>query len=300
MGSAVVLTLALGAPAVSHAAQPLQLTTRKPIKVNKHFKLTLFANQGSKEPGFPAQSASFDANFVHGKESASYYFFRGIKFSAKQDMSSAHVKGSFAKHRGSVKMSFKPTGKKHKIPVPKGCTGSPGSGRNGILKGKLRFRADRLGTVRIKRTKATLEQPPQIGECNPGGGGGGDQHGTSVSGAHSSKSQSISWSAFKPRHGGHTDESVDVSKTDNKSFSFEYFLSARGPRSKYKPSSNLKRATVKGVGKFSGTARYKATQKTSPTSTVGKTGGTFAAHFAILGKVKVFKKHKLEGGQTKF
>src|SRR4051812_8732486 len=95
-GFAVLLTLALGLPAVSHAAAPLQLTTRKPIKVNKHFKLTFFANQGFKEPGFPAQSASFDANLVHGKESAGYDFFRGIKFSAKQNMSSAHLRGSFA------------------------------------------------------------------------------------------------------------------------------------------------------------------------------------------------------------
>lgn len=297
-GFAVVLTLALGAPAVSHAAA-LQLSTRKPIKVNKHFKLSLFSNQGSAEPGFPAQ-ASFDASFVHGKETAFYDFFRGIKFSAKKDMSSAHVKGSFAKHRGSVKMTFKATGKKHKIPVPKGCTGTPGSSRNGILKGKFRLRADRLGTVRVKRTKATLEQPPETGECNPGGGGGADQHGTSVGGTHSSKTQSISWSALKPRSGGHTDESVDVSKTDNKSFSFEYLLDARGPRSKYKSSSNLKRATVKGVGKFSGTARYKATHTISPDSTVGKTGGDFAAHFTVLGKVKLFKKGKLEGGQQKF
>jgi hypothetical protein len=296
-GFAVILTLALALPAVSQAAS-LQLTTRKPIKVNKHFKLSLFANQGFTQPGF-TQPDSISANFVHGLESADYYFQKGIKFSGKQNESSAHIKGSFAKHRGSVKMTFKATGKKHKIRVPKGCTGAPGSGRNGILKGKFRLRADKLGTVRVKRTKATLETPPTIGDCTGGGGGGGTSHGTSVDGEHAGKSGSISYTALKPRSHGRTQETVAVSKF-GKGYDFNWFLTATGPRSAYKPSSNLKRATVKGVGKFSGTAKYKATQKTSPKSTIGKSGGNLVAHFASLGKVKVFKSGKLKGSQAKF
>jgi hypothetical protein len=295
-GFAVLLTLALGAPAVSHAAS-LQLTTRKPIKVAKHFKLSLFANQGFQQPGFPPGSDSVDATFVHGGETAAYDFSKGIKFTGRQDMSTAHVKGSFAKHRGLIKMGFKATGKKHNVPVPKGCTGSPGSGRNGILKGKFRLRADKLGTVRIKRTKATLETPPTIEDCT-GGGGGGASHGSSVDGGRSTKKQSINYSAFKPRSGGHTEETVAVTRF-GKGWDFNWFLTSRGPRSAYKSTNHLTRATVKGVGRMSGTAKYKG-KKTSPNSSTGKSGGNLVAHFASLGNFRVFKSGKLQGSQAKF
>jgi hypothetical protein len=300
----VGLTVVLALPAASDGAA-FNLSTRRAVKTpNKGFRLSLNASQGFKGEGF-SSPANVSFLLFRGSENDYYSFTKHIKFTAKRNMSRANIKGSFAKHRGKIAMKFKATSKKQTEKVPKGCTGKPGAQRHGILVGKLRLKADRLGTVRGVRLKTNLSKPATIVDCT-GNGGGGPKHATELDATQGNggegQGNNVSVSAFKPDKGRVI---VTVSKErDGNGFSFSNSLQISTSRSAYKFASNLSKANVKGPGKgLKGKAHYSGTAATEGEGgsfSSGKLGGSLVAKLRSLGKVRPFRKGKLDASQQSF
>ncbi len=289
-GRLLILAVAVTALALPATAQAVDLNA-KTVKKNRGFKLSLSASQG--QGGFPD---SLNANLAKGRELDSYFFSKGITFTAAADLSSADIKGKFKKHKGSIKMHFHSTGPKRSNPVPKGCTGTPGSRRKGVLKGKFKLKADHLGTIRVTKDKATLSTPPFVtgGTCGGGGGGG---HGTTLSGFRSGHGKSASVFATKPRKGKVTE--FVSSGVFGSGFSFNHSMGVVTSRSNYTFSKNLKKGHVHGPGTIFGNASYKGSAAVNGFSN-GKVGGTLKGHSAAIGTIKPFSKGKMPAQQRRF
>jgi hypothetical protein len=293
----------LALPAVSHAGD--SLITRKPVKVNKGFKLSLFATQALKSPGagLPAQPASVSAFLTRGPETASYDFRKGIRFSARKNLKSGRIKGSFVQHRGRINMAFRATSKARKAPVPKGCTGKPGAQRNGILRGKFRLKADRLKTVRIKRIKVTLVRPATITNCNGNPGGGGAFHGTVLNASRTGSHRRVDVFAQKPRH-GRVNYSVSFTKFTN-AYVFSWGINLlSAPRTAYTSSSDLSKGTLRSVGpQLAGTAHFSGSPVVGGSLadgfSSGRLGGTLRAKLRSIGTLRPFKGGKLQAVQSR-
>jgi hypothetical protein len=294
----------LGLPAVSQAAD--SLTTRKPVKVNKSFKLSLFATQALKSSGAgdPGQPASVSAFLTRGPETASYGFRKGIKFSARKNLKSGRVKGSFVQHRGRINMAFRATSKARKVPVTKGCTGKPGAQRNGILKGKFRLKADKLGTVRVKRLKVTLVRPATITDCNGNPGpGGGQFHGTTLNASNNGRHQRVDVFVQKPRH-GRVNYTVSLAKF-TRAYTFSWGINlTSAPRSSYTFSSDLSKGTIKSVGnQMSGRGQFSGTPVVGGSLadgfSSGRLGGSLKVKLRSKGTLRPFKSGKLQAVQSR-
>lgn len=288
--AAAIVIGALLAPAISQAAS-LKLLSRGKITVSKHFRLTLTANHDLNAGKLTAGN-TVNVSLSRGGETASYTFY-GVTFNGRQNLSAAHVKGSFAKHRGRIRMSFKPAGKTYKVKVPKGCTGRAGSARNGTLTGDLRLGADRLGTIRLKRIRAALEKEPATTDCS---GAGDVRHGIFLSASKVTVTEGFAFYALKPRKGRVT-ESVATGPSGI-GYNFNYYLTSRVSRSLYKPSPDLRTATLQGGGNFGGVVNY--TSKKTQSGTSGTLGGkSFVAHFAVIGNLRPFRKGRLPCSQSR-
>jgi len=301
---AAIMTSVLALPAVSHASD--SLTTRKPVKVNKGFKLSLFATQAFKgsTPGGSSQPASLSALLTRGPETASYDFRKGIKFSARKNLKSGRIKGSFVQHRGRINMAFRATSKARKTDVPKGCTGQPGAQRDGILKGKFRLKADRLKTVRITRIRVTLVRPGTITNCNGNPGpGGGAFHGTTLNASRSGRHQRVDVFVQKPRH-GRVNYTVSLAKFSN-AYSFSWTLRlTSAPRTSYTTSSDLSKGTLRSVPpQLAGSAQFSGSPVVGGSLadgfSSGKLGGTLRAKLRSKGTLRPFKNGKLQAVQSR-
>jgi hypothetical protein len=226
-------------------------------------------------------------------ESVSFRFTAGVAFAGSSDLSSAQVTGNLLDDRGSINLAFSPNGAPSAVPVPKGCTGTPGSLRRGTLTGSLILNADRLGTVTLTAADATLATPPGISECS--GARSHRSQGTAIEGEASRGGEGAYVFAFKPSRSGSAREGVTLFRAGD-GFSFSWSFSALVPRSDYTFTSDLAGGTLTGVRGFHGTARYVGSPAHGGASH-GRIAGNLWADFASLGAVRPFARLHLHADQ---
>jgi hypothetical protein len=174
--------LAIPAGALADGSGSEYIQTVK-VKKNAGFKLSVLASKGNPTAcGGPCPSSVGAFLVKHSgsgvgstTQTNDYGLSSGITFMGSKNLSSAKVSGTFAKRRGSIRMTFHATKAATAVPVPKGCTGTPGKQRKGVLKGSFKLKADKLGTETLKSIRATFVKPPKITSCSPGH----PSHGTS-------------------------------------------------------------------------------------------------------------------------
>jgi hypothetical protein len=212
-------------------------------------------------------------------ESVAFRFTVGVSFSGSSDLSSAQITGTLPRGRGSIAMTFNATSAPAAVALPKGCTGTPGEERKGLLTGSLNLRADRLGTESLASINATLTLPPSINEC-----GGGPPHGrdrTAIEAEGSRGGHGAYLFASKPSGNGSVREGVSVFDVGD-GFAFSWSYVALVPRSDYTFSSDLGKATLKGADGIHGTATYNGSPAHDGASH-GKLGGGLWAKFTSIG-----------------
>jgi hypothetical protein len=296
---AAMMVVALALPAMSQAAN-LSLNTRgKGVKTNKGFKLSLFSTQAVTTSESSGQSTDVTAFLRRGDETASYSFRKGVKFTAKSNLSSARLRATFLQHRGRIKMRFKATGKTQKVPVPKGCHGKPGKRRKGIMTGTFKLKADKLGTVRIARIKMFLEKPFIYTGGFCGGTGGRAFHGTSLNASSNGRHQRVDVFVQKPRK-GHVTYNVSLVKFAS-AFTFSWGLSTtKAPRSAYTFSSNLSKGTIKSVGsQMTGTGHFSGSPVVGGSLAEGFLSGSLKVKLRSKGTLRPFKNGKLKAVQSR-
>jgi hypothetical protein len=294
---AVLLGLALPSGALADGCGTLCLTTVT-VSKNDGFKLTLGASKGfSTNPSVLSASLekhSGGTGLGSVTQSNDYGFAKGITFTGKTNLSSAHIAGTFAKKRGSIKMTFHATSPASSVPLPKGCTGKAGTSRKGKLSGSFQLKADRLGTVRLKSIRATLARPPRITGCS----GGSTGHATYLSGYNVSRTHSFFVTATEPSGTSPASEDISVSKS-GAGFNFSYELIVMVPRSDYTSPGNLKSATLTGYGPIHGSASYTGSPPSQGMSRGTLSGDLSVAMFAI-GTVKPFANGPLAADQGRY
>ncbi len=277
-----------------------QELTTAPVSRNHGFKLSLDATNG---PGGSFSALAFTLerrSGGHGAGSALettiYRFNRRISFEGNASLASARLHGLLLRDRGWIDMTFHATRRAQGLPVPKGCVGSPGEKRRGILRGSLTLHADRLGVVRLRETKATLSIPPEISDCY--GARRTSAHGTALEVNYARGSHGVYVYATKPTPGGLVEEGVVISRTRS-SCSFSYSYTALASRSDYTFPADLLSAVLKGAAGIHGRATYKGTHAAKKSSE-GVLSGHLAVSFATLGSIKPLAGRELKGGQFRY
>lgn len=290
--AALILALPTGTSAHPTASsQSTQLITRT-VKTNDGFKFSLTA---SPEPHAPP---SLNVALSKSPEFDNYEFAKHITFTSSSDLGSAKLKGTLAQKRGSVDMTFTATTSRHVVPVPTGCKGTAGAQRRGVLKGSFHFKADKLGTIKLKSIGAKLEQPPNITSCK----GGKPSHGTQLDASDKGKTH-FDVSAFKPARRGPVFDvfMVTVAGPRNSegipAYVFSYLHIVITPRSDYTFSKNLSKATLKGAHGIGGSASYKGTPASIDHASKGKLSGEMSITFAAIGRVNLFAHGSLKATQ---
>ncbi|HZO77766.1 MAG TPA: hypothetical protein VFB39_06955 [Solirubrobacteraceae bacterium] len=302
--TSVVLGITVGGlvfPAASMAATHVPCSTPKsatcqikttPIhKGSKGFQFTLFFHQGQ-----PTGYGGRYPNSIQGilfkhngnaTENDNYSFSSGrshsLTFSTGKSTKAlqfATIKGTFAKGRGSVNLTFHATGSPHHVKVPKGCQGQAGTSRTGTLGGTYTLKADKLGTITQKSFKATISTANYT--CSP------KSSGYDVTTLLGNPIVDI----FKSSSGKVT-ESIN-NEPSGSGWVFDYGYKVTGlPGSDYtvQTTSNLKKATINGGGGISGKATYSSSHS-SKHRTVGNASGSLAVNMASIGNVKAFPKSR--------
>jgi hypothetical protein len=305
IAAGLVLLSAGSAAAKTTSTSPDELLS-KPILRKDGFKFSLDAFQGGPRPGGGRYPSSVFATLHKGSGSGahalgeldSYDFFKGMTFTAEASLKSAHVKRHLRAEAGSIDMKFTATDPAVPVPVPKGCTGSPGIMRKGVLRGTFHLSANDLGTVKTKSIPARLERPYTIASCRQR-----QQHGTEISGSKHTGTlkagRSFVVNVTRPaKRGDDLLESI-FSSTYGSGFQFAHGYQVLAPRSDYTYSHNLSRATIKGYAAIHGSAWYKGTPAKNNMS-VGTLDGDMSVHLASIGTVKPFTRGVLQCVQSHF
>jgi hypothetical protein len=294
--SLVVLGAVVGGlvfPAASMAITA-QIKTTPIHKTNQGFLFTLWIKQGG-STGYGARnpnsvSAVLFRHNGNATENDNYSFNNTkslpLKFQPGANpkaLQFAKVTGTFANGRGSINMTFKATGPAHHVNVPKGCTGNAGERRPGRLSGSFTLHADNLGTITQKTFKnATISSASWF--CPP------KAHGYDVE----TKIGSPFVDVFKNTSNKVTETIEKSPKGSGWQFIYKYYVTGL-PGSDYlvQTPSNLKRATIKGGGGFTGGATYTSSSTKAKTRlTNGNLKGTLAATLASIGPVQAFPNGK--------
>lgn len=280
LGTVVV---GLAFPAASMAAKATDQITTAGVTKAKGFKLSLDIKQGQLT-GYGGRYPNSVLGLLnktngHATQSNQYTFSsfggRVLKFKGSKDLSSASMKGTFAKGRGSINMTFHATGKEYRVKLPHGCQGNGGYRRLGTLKGTYKLHADNLGTITVKSFKATLSTTSFT--CNK------PTHGYDVQTIGGNPYVDI----FKPSSSGAVTETIYQSSSGNGFAFIHEYIAKNEPSSAYSVGSGLKKATIKGVGGISGSASYTSKQSNSH-HTTGTVSGSLAVTMATIGKVTAF------------
>lgn len=274
------------------------LTTGR-VATQRGFQLSLFAIRAS-----GGDSSLLTASLARRSGSGSgssdevdrYDFNRGIAFTGSSDLRWARVRGVLLRGRGSIRVAFHATGRARPVPLPKGCTGSPGKKRRGVVRGSFVLKADRLGTIRVKVIAATLKIPPVISECT--GGGGPGSHGTTLMANGSVDGHALYVFATEPRSRGLVREGVSVARV-GAGFSFSHSLTVLAPRTAYTFSDDLARGKLRGVGDLRGNATYLGSRASGGASQ-GLLRGNLAAGFAAIGTVRPFAHGPVSADQFRY
>ena len=146
-------------PAASSAQGTKETLSTLQVVTNRGFRLSLKATgNGDASDEFSALSIDLDKRSRESTESVSFRFTAGVAFAGSSDLSSAQINGNLLDGRGSINVAFSANSAASAVPVPKGCTGTPGSQRRGRLSGSLILNADRLGTVTLTTATVGLDR----------------------------------------------------------------------------------------------------------------------------------------------
>lgn len=283
----LAVALALPAGAAARGAHDEELFA-SPV-TRSGFKLELQAFQSS---AGSRVFAALERASRAGTESDTYQFSR-TTFAGSANLGSATVMETFARDYGSITMTFRATEPARRVPVPKGCTGTAGSSRKGILKGSFVLRADKLGTLRIKSVAAKLEKPSHVTGCTTPSSSG---HGLFADNA----TATIYLFVFKPTSSSApvTEKLIASKGNPSSSFYVTHQLAVSAPRSDYRPGAHLTRGRVIGAGGISGSATYAGTPPFHGLST-GTLKGDLHATLATIGSVRPFAHGALHAKQSR-
>jgi hypothetical protein len=224
-----------------------------------------------------------------------YSFNKGVKLGGKTNLSKAVIHGTLPDGRGSISMTFHPTGKASG--AKGGCGGTPGKKRPGKFSGHLTLKADNLGKVSLTSVKATLSTATSL--CNPR-----VPKGYFLEGFAGTTTPTYYVSAGKKTSTGAARETISVTRSGEPlngggyAWTFGYtYEAANEPTSDY-TVTGISGATVTGASGISGTAKYTATKTTSHHHSNGHLTGSLSVSMATIGKVSPFAKHpKMQADQ---
>lgn len=305
----VATAVALAFPAAASAAGTTEYLFTGNVKTNDGFILSLVALPNSRHHPTTVQA------FLHRRsgtgvgsvfQGSDYTFHSGLTLSGSKKLSSAHISGTFADKRGSIKMNFTATGAARKVPVQKGCVGTPGEKRTGTLRGSFDLKADKLGAVKLGSVRATLERPPHLKLCagprgvQGSGAASPQRHYLYTSPPHRGEANGVRVIAFKPRGTAPVREEIDTfSRRDG--FSVYYSYAVNAPRTDYTLSSNLSSATLKGYEAIKGSANYTGTPvvgNAGVRTSKGTLNGNLSVDMAAIGTVDPFANGSLHASQA--
>jgi hypothetical protein len=300
----VVTAVAFAFPAAASAAGTTEWLFTGKVKEHDGFKLSLRALPNSRH-----HPTTVDAVLHKGSgrgvgtvlQNSDYTFTSGLTLRGSRKLGSAHISGRFADKRGSIDLSFTATGPATKVPVQKGCVGTPGEKRKGMLRGSFVLKADRLGSVKLGSVHATLVRPPKITACfGPARGvqdsrdAGRQRHFLYTSPPHRGEANGVRVAAFKPRGTAPVAEEIDTFSR-RPGFSVYHKYAVYAPRSDYTFSRDLSSATLDGYAGIKGTATYTGTSGVG--SSNGTLNGNLSVNMAAIGTVEPFASGPLRAFQ---
>jgi hypothetical protein len=283
--AAVVLAFPAGAMANLYT-----LNTKPTAKIHG-FKLRLDAFNTTTGYGGPNASdlmAFLVRTREHVTQTSAYSFNVHIKLKGKANLSSAQLNGTLVDSRGSINMTFHGKGATSRAPGQ--CGGEAGKKRSGTLSGSFTLKADKLGTIKMNSTQATLStasnncvapQPcPTSGYLVEGFNGG---YTVCASKAKSTSAVREVIRLFK---------AGDPVPKIGDGWAFQYTYAAKDePTSDYTPNtSNLSTATVKGASGIHGSATYSGSKNSRHSH--GKLTGPLSVNMATIGTVNPFASAK--------
>ena len=273
----VLLALSLPATAAAGPSHDFNLTTAR-VSKNDGFKLFFRASRICciSTIAISLKRPTGKAGAVGSTTELDLYSFVLHAFTARSNLGAATLTGAFRGHRGAIDMTFKGTSKLATNPVPKGCTGTPGKSRRGVLSGTFHLKAERLGVEKLSSIKATLKTPYKITHCK----GGPAFSGTEVMGANK---RGTSVSAFEPPGSG----PAIVTITEGAGRALMHTFTLIAPRADYTFPSDLSTASVTGEAPMKGSMSYTGTVKMDRVSH-GTLSGDLSVSFATIGSFKPF------------
>jgi hypothetical protein len=273
--TAVALAAAalLALPAAAGAAST-KTVSAGPLKVKGYSMTILATDAGSAD----SLSIVFDKAAGSARQMHSYTFARGVAVAVKG--STATIKGSLGRF-GSVNLRLA-AGRKARGAVPKGCTGTPGTTRKGVAKGKLKLVADStfFKTVAAKKLTGAIYGAAKL-DCRtmPAGSEHGLMLTSSVDAADGQLMLTIS------RDGaGKVTQTVMRSDAEAATAPASVFhmISAPAGAAGLAPSADLSSATAAAAGPFlAGSLRFDGEAMAG--MSMGRLSGDFAARFDSIG-----------------
>ena len=253
-----------------------------PVKV-KAYSMSVVASKGS---------LSVVLNRTAGKASQNHIYTASQGVAVK--VNTALTKGTVTAPlgaQGSLELKLRGTGALRRGTVPKGCTGTPGKSRAGVLTGTFKLKADGgryFGTIKKGKLPAQIIKGGKL-NCQSSNGGGGTPGGgagsTILSSTATDGDQLTSLSVV--RHGSDVTESVTRidSRTATAPLSVIHTISTPAPASAFSVAGDLSSATVQGAGRFiTGSLAFAADNAFGSTAT-GTSTGSLAAQFDPLGPI---------------
>ena len=252
-----------------------------PVKV-KAYSMSVVASKGS---------LSVVLNRTAGKASQNHIYSasQGVAVKVNKALTKGTVTAPLGA-RGSLKLKLRGTGALRRGTVPKGCTGTPGKSRAGVLTGTFKLKADGgryFGAIKKGKLPAQIIKGGKL-DCqssNGGGTPGGGTGSTILSRTATDGDQLTSLSVV--RHGSDVTESVTRidARTATAPLSVIHTISAPAPASAFNVAGDLSSATVQGAGRFiTGSLAFAADNAFGSTAT-GTSTGSLAAQFDPLGPI---------------
>jgi hypothetical protein len=279
--SQAVAALAAGAailalPAAASAAGPTVVAG--PVKV-KDYKMTVVASGGS---------LSVSLNRTAGKATQTHLYStaQGVKVKIPGSLASGSVKAPLGP-LGSVALQLRATGPLRSSGVPKGCTGTGGRSRAGVLTGKLSLKADGgryFGTIKAKSMKAQVIKGGTL-DCTPSGTPGKTPHATTLTRAQTNGSEMTTFSAVK--QAGKVTQSAMRMDDPAATAPVQVMHLISAPGGAFDVASDLSSASVTGSGPFLGGSLAFTSDSAYGSGAVGSATGDLVARFDPIGNVSL-------------
>jgi hypothetical protein len=272
----------LAVPAAASAAAPT--VVGGPVKV-KAYSMSVVASKSG-------LSVVLDRSAGKATQNHIYSASQGVTVKVNKALTKGTVTAKLGS-QGAVKLKLRGTGALRRGTVPKGCTGSAGKSRAGVLTGTFRLKADGgryFGTIKKGKLPAQVIKGGKLdcqgagdGPGTPGGGAGS----TLLSHTATDGDQLTTFTVM--RSAGKVTESATRidSRAATAPLSVIHTISAQAPDSAFDVAGDLKSASVQGAGRFlTGSLTFTA-ENAFGSSATGSSTGSLAAKFDPLGPVSL-------------